>query len=196
MWIKEDVYYKRAKREGYRSRAAFKLIQINRKFKLIKRGDVVVDLGAAPGGWSQVAKEIVGRKGVVIGVDIQKMEKIEGVISIVSDITNVAMTVEAIKHFLKHPADVVISDASPNLSGHKSYDHFRSFELSKASLDIACSILKDKGNFVTKIFQGEDLEDFRKEMRMRFTYTKVYSPEASRKGSSEVYVIGKGFRGE
>jgi 23S rRNA (uridine2552-2'-O)-methyltransferase len=193
--LKRDRFYKRAKEEGYRSRSAFKLLQIAHKFRVIKEGDVVVDLGAAPGGWSQVAKGLVGARGVVISVDVQRIEKIEGVEIVLSDITKEEATVTAIKELLKERelVDVVISDASPKLSGNRTYDHFRSFELSESALNIASALLRTNGSFVAKLFQGACYNTFYKDVAEKFGYTRAYSPEASRKRSAEVYVIGKGF---
>ena len=200
--LNTDRYYKRAKAEGYRARSAFKLLQIVNKFELIKEGDIVVDLGAAPGGWSQVAKEIVGEKGVVISVDLQQIEQIEGVESLKSDITNEMETIKTIKETLlmkiskgKNLVDVVLSDASPKLSGNRDYDHFRSFELAQSVLNVASSLLRNNGCFVAKIFQGVCYNKFYKDVQEKFGYTKAYSPAATRKRSAEVYVIGKGFLG-
>lgn len=197
--LKADRFYKAAKEEGYRSRSAFKLLQISKKFKLIKPGDAVVDLGAAPGGWSQVAHELVGDRGVVISVDLQPLERIEGLVMINGDITNEEVTVNAIKEALvskgRKTVDVVISDAAPQLSGNRDYDQFRSFELSSAALNIAVTLLKDNGNFVTKIFQGEYYKQFYDGVKRKFKDTRAYSPAASRKRSAEVYVIGKGYKG-
>ena len=194
--LKTDRFYKAAKEAGYRSRSAFKLLQISKKFKLIKPGDVVVDLGAAPGGWSQVAHELVGDRGVVISVDLQPIAKIEGVMMIKSDITNEEETVKAIKEALiakgRATVDVVISDAAPQLSGNRDYDQFRSFELSSAALNIAVKLLKNHGNFVVKIFQGEYYTQFYKSVKEKFRDTRAYSPAATRKRSAEVYVVGKG----
>jgi len=196
--LKKDKFYKRAKEEGYRSRSAFKLLQIEDKYRVIKEGDVVVDLGAAPGGWSQVARRLVGEKGVVISVDLRHIEKIEGVEIIKSDITKQEETVKTVKETLlmkgKDSVDVVLSDASPELSGNRSYDHFRSFELSESALNIASALLRKNGYFVAKIFQGACYNKFYTDVKGKFGYTKAYSPEASRKRSAEVYVIGKGFR--
>ena len=196
--LKKDKFYKRAKEEGYRSRSAFKLLQIEDKYRVIKESDVVVDLGAAPGGWSQVAIRLVGEKGVVISVDMQQIEKIEGVEIIKSDITKEEETVMAVKEMLlmkgKDSVDVVLSDVSPELSGNKSYDHFRSFELSESALNIASALLRKNGDFVAKIFQGGCYKKFYTDVKGKFGYTRAYSPEASRKRSAEVYVIGKGFR--
>ena len=193
--LKSDRFYKKAKKEGYRSRSAFKLLQIADKFELIKEGDVVVDLGAAPGGWSEVAKGLVGERGVVISVDLQRIEKIEDVVLITSDITKEEETIKAIKDLLKgeDAVDVVISDASPRLSGNRDYDQFRSFELSRSALNIAYALLMKNGNFVAKIFQGAYYDKFYRAVKEKFRYARAYSPEASRKRSAEVYVIGKKF---
>lgn len=193
--LKSDRFYKEAKKEGYRSRSAFKLLQIVNKFELIKEGDVVVDLGAAPGGWSQVAKVLVGEKGVVISVDLQRIEKIEDVVIIKSDITKEEETVTAIKDLMKgrDAVNVVISDASQKLSGNRDYDHFRSSELSTSALNIASALLMKNGNFVAKIFQGAYYDKFYRAVKEKFRYARAYSPEASRKRSAEVYVIGKKF---
>jgi len=197
--LKADRFYKAAKEEGYRSRSAFKLLQISKKFGVIKPGDAVVDLGAAPGGWSQVAHELVGDRGVVISVDLQPIARIEDVITIKGDITNEKETVKAIKEALllkgKDAADVVISDAAPQLSGNKDYDQFRSFELSTAALTVATAVLKEQGEFVTKIFQGEYYPQFYNSVKRKFRDTRAYSPAASRKRSAEVYVVGKGYKG-
>ena len=196
--LKHDRFYKAAKTEGYRSRSAYKLLQISKKFKLIKSGDVVVDLGAAPGGWSQVARELVGEHGLVVSVDLQSMGKIGGVVVLNGDITNTEETVTAITGVFsekgRDAVDVVISDAAPQLSGNKDLDQYRSFELSTAALNIAAAILKENGDFVTKIFQGEYYNQFYKSVKERFRDTRAYSPAATRKRSAEVYVVGKGYK--
>jgi 23S rRNA (uridine2552-2'-O)-methyltransferase len=198
--LKRDRFYKRAKEEGYRSRSAFKLLQIEDKYDVIKEGDVIVDLGAAPGGWSQVAKELVGEKGLVISVDLQDIKKLEGVESIKGDITREEETVSAIREKLfserKDSVDVVLSDVSPKLSGNRDYDHFSSFELSKSALNIASALLRKNGNFVVKIFQGAYYNKFYGDVKEKFRLTRAYSPEASRKRSAEVFVIGKEYYGE
>ncbi len=196
-WVKErkrDGYYRQAKKVGYRSRSAFKLKQINDRYKVISSRDKVIDLGAAPGGWSQVAKEIVGGKGVVVGVDIQKIEPIEGVTFLKGDLTK-SETLENISSIVTN-VDVVISDMSPNITGNYSMDHARSIDLAEKALETAKNLLKEDGNFVVKVFQGDLFEDFLKEIKSLFRFTKVHSPKASRKSSSEVYVIGKGFKGQ
>ena len=195
--LKTDRFYKNAKKVGYRSRSAFKLLQIEDKYKVIKERDVVIDLGAAPGGWSQVARRLVGKKGVVISVDLRHIEKIGDVLILKSDITKEEETVKAVKEMLlmegRDSVDVVLSDASPELSGNRSYDHFRSFELSESALKIASALLRKNGDFVAKIFQGDCYKKFYTDVKGKFGYTRAYSPEASRKRSAEVYVIGKGF---
>jgi 23S rRNA (uridine2552-2'-O)-methyltransferase len=195
--LKHDRFYKEAKTAGYRSRSAFKLLQISRKFTLIKPGDVVVDLGAAPGGWSQVARELVGDRGLVVSVDLQPMAPLAGVVVLKGDITNeetIATIQEALASHARKAVDVVISDAAPQLSGNKDLDQYRSFELSTAALTLAVKLLKNNGSFVTKIFQGEYYPEFYKNVKEQFQITKAYAPEASRKRSAEVYVVGKGYR--
>jgi 23S rRNA (uridine2552-2'-O)-methyltransferase len=192
---KKDYYYRRAKAENYRSRAAFKLKQLNKRFKLIRKGDGVVDLGAAPGGWMQVAREIVGKNGFVLGVDIASIEPFdeENVSRIRGDFTSLDVEDEIRERAGK--ARVVISDASPDISGIWSIDHVRSLELASYALELSKNILKPGGNFLVKVFQGEDLEEFIREVRKYFGYVKVTKPKASRSRSSEVYIIGKRYSG-
>lgn len=188
-----DHFYRLARKEGYRSRAAYKLKQINSKFHVIRRGDNIVDLGAAPGGWLQMARELVGADGTVVGVDIQPIREIEGVITIVGDIT-AEDTVGRIKELVKN-ADVVLCDASPNLSGDWSYDHARSIDLTEQALSCAEQILKPGGHFVVKAFHGDLFADYLKKVRSLFKNVRAHSPEASRKASAETYIIAKRFRG-
>ncbi|RZN36576.1 MAG: RlmE family RNA methyltransferase [Methanophagales archaeon ANME-1-THS] len=196
--LKRDGFYKAAKREGYRSRSAYKLLQIADKFEIIGRGDVVVDLGAAPGGWSQVARELVGERGLVISVDVHPIAKLGDVVILINDIANEEETITAIRVALagkgRNAVDLVLSDASPQLSGNKDLDQFRSFELSASALAVASALLKKQGNFVAKIFQGSYYTQFYNQVKEKFRDTRAYSPAASRKRSSEVYVIGRGFR--
>jgi 23S rRNA (uridine2552-2'-O)-methyltransferase len=188
---RRDGYYKKAKKEGYRSRSAYKLIQINNRYDIIKTRDLVVDLGAAPGGWSQVALEIVGPEGKVVGVDLQRMEPLDGVTFLKGDIKKSQTMDKILEIALK--ADVVVSDMSPNISGHYSMDHARSVELAEIALDVARKVLKPGGNFLVKVFQGDLFPDYFQEIESLFRFTKAHSPKASRKQSSEIYVIGKGF---
>lgn len=188
---RRDTYYWRAKDEGFRSRASYKLFQINQKHNIIKPGDTVVDLGAAPGGWLEVAKKISG--GRIVGVDLQKISPIEGVETIKGDIT-ADRTIEKILGMVgKAGADVVICDAAPNLSGNWSLDHARSIDLTKSALECAKKILKPGGHFVVKVFQGDMFKDFLDEVSNNFTFTRSYSPHASRSQSAEIYIIGKKF---
>jgi len=186
----KDYFYRKAKAEGYRARSAFKLQQINQRFRLIRRGDAVLDLGAAPGGWLQVAKEISG--GRVVGVDLLAIEPIDGVTTIKADIT-AQKTLELIVESLGGRADVVICDAAPNLSGNWTLDHARSIDLSRSALRVAESVLKPGGNFLVKVFQGDTFLDYLSEVKGRFRRAQSHSPAASRKESAEMYVVGQGF---
>lgn len=186
----KDYFYRRAKAEGYRARSAFKLQQINKRFRLIRRGDAVLDLGAAPGGWLQVAKEISG--GKVVGVDLLGIDPIDGVTTIKADIT-APETRELIRDALGGKADVVICDAAPNLSGNWTLDHARSIDLSRSALRVTESVLKPGGNFLVKVFQGDTFLDYLSEVRGRFRRAQSHSPAASRKESAEMYVVGQGF---
>lgn len=186
---RRDYFYKKAKDEGYRSRAAFKLKQINEKFNIIKKGDTVVDLGAAPGGWLQIAKEISG--GKIVGVDILPIEKIEGVETIRGDIRLDATVEKIMDKTSKEGTDAVICDAAPNLTGNWSYDHARSIDLATSALECAKKILKPGGGFAVKVFQGDLFPDFLDKVRQAFVKVKAYSPAASRKQSAEIYVIGR-----
>lgn len=193
-WLEKrrrDYYYRKAKEENYRSRAAYKLIQAVKKYGFMKPGDVVVDLGSAPGGWLQAARQIVGEKGFVLGVDIKDIEPLEyeNVYTIVGDIRDPNI-IGRIKAILPRSADVVISDASPNISGVWELDHARQIELAESSLNIALSILRAGGNFFTKVFQGELLNQFLGKVKMYFSQVRVIKPEASRKESAEIYILG------
>ena len=192
---KREHYYRMAKRVGYRSRAAFKIKQLNKRYGLLRSGDLVVDLGAAPGGWLQVARESVGGEGFVLGIDLQPIAKLpqNNVRTLVGDITDPS-TPELILQNLPRPADVVLSDASPKISGVRSIDHARSIELGRAALAIASSVLRRGGRSLVKVFHGEFFEDFVGEVREKFEFVKISKPVASRKGSAEVYVIAKGFK--
>lgn len=183
-----------AKRAGYRSRAAFKLKQLDGRYGLLRRGDVVVDLGAAPGGWLQVARERVGDEGFVLGVDLQPIAKLpfDNVVTLTADITDEA-TLEMIRNKLPMAADIMLSDASPKISGVWDVDHARSIELGRAALVIAGEVLAPGGRLLVKVFQGEVFDDFVSDVRGKFSFVKVSKPIASRKGSAEAYVIAKGF---
>jgi 23S rRNA (uridine2552-2'-O)-methyltransferase len=187
----KDFYYHQAQKEGYRSRASYKLKQIQAHANIIKRGDTVVDLGAAPGGWLQVAKELSG--GRILGVDLQKIDVIDRVTTIRGDIT-ADSTIEKILEFAgKGGVDVVLCDAAPNLSGNWALDHARGIELNRAAFECAKKILKTKGIFVVKVFQGDMFKEFFDDVGAEFVHVKAYTPQASRSTSAEIYIIAKKF---
>ncbi len=188
-----DEYYKRAQEEGYKSRAAYKLKQILEDHPIIREGDTVVDLGAAPGGWSQVALEHVGDSGHVISVDMRPID-LEGVTVIRGDITE-EDTLRAISEAAGLSVDAIISDMSPNLSGNWSMDHARSVYLVEVALDAADALLEPEGGFVAKVFQGDLFKDLYDAVGERFDFHKATSPAASRDESSETYLIGERYRG-
>jgi len=193
-WVRErkrDYYYRLAKEERYRSRAAYKLLEVVKRYEFIKLGDVVVDLGAAPGGWMQASRKIVGETGFVLGVDIKSIEPIDdaNVRSVVGDVTE-ANVVETISELLPRSADVVLSDVSPNISGVWELDHARQIDLARRALQIAVSVLRPRGNFFVKVFQGDMLDDFVFEMRQSFASVKLVKPRASRRKSAELFVLG------
>ena len=188
---KREHFYKEAKREGYRARSAFKLLQIQNKFKIIKKNDVVVDLGAAPGGWSQVAKQLTGEKGNVIGIDISPIQPLEDVTFLQGDLTKDSTVQNLQKTIGINKTDVVLSDMSPDISGNYSVDHARSIYLCEQALKIADNLLKTNGNFVCKAFAGEDLQDFINKVKQKFKTVKQFSPTATRKTSSEIYIIAR-----
>ncbi len=186
---KRDFFYNKAKQMGYRSRAAFKLRFISEKFRLIDKGDSVVDLGAAPGGWLQVAKELSG--GVVIGVDLQKIEPIEGVVTIKGDMTSPETQQKVFG--MAERVNVVVCDAAPNLTGNWALDHARSVDLARTALDVAAKLLAPGGNFLVKVFQGDLYRAFVDDVEKRFSKVYTYKSPASRAQSAEIYVIGKDF---
>ncbi len=192
---RKDRFYRRAKDEGYRSRASYKLLQLHRRYGIFRRGDRVLDLGSAPGGWSQVAAKLVGGEGFVVGVDLAEAAPLpmDNVVFIVGDIMD-STTEELIRSHQEH-FDVVLSDASPSISGIWTRDHLLSVDLADRAMVLCGSFLREGGNLVAKVFQGEELDRFHRDVRARFALAKRAKPEASRGGSSEVYIIGKGFRG-
>ena len=189
----QDRYFRQAKEEGYRSRSAYKLLQMNERFRLIKSGDQVLDLGAAPGGWSQVAQNLVGPRGQVIAVDLQEMEPLPGIHIIQGDMTAPEVQ-EAIRAAAGGLVDLVISDAAPNTSGIRDRDHALSIELAEVALLLARDLLKPGGNLVVKVFEGEYFPEYLREMRRSFASVKPHHPEASRDESREIYVVAKGMK--
>ncbi|MFE8070724.1 23S rRNA (uridine(2552)-2'-O)-methyltransferase RlmE [Marinobacteraceae bacterium S3BR75-40.1] len=197
-WLQEhfsDQYVQKSKAEGYRSRASYKLIELDEKDRLFKRGQLVVDLGAAPGGWSQVAMERVGDKGTVIASDILDMDPIAGVTFIKGDFTEDAVFEKLLAELRDRRADIVISDMAPNMSGMAAVDIPRSMFLVELALDMATRVLKPGGTFVTKVFQGEGFDALVKDMKTQFTRVVSRKPGASRARSREQYQVCTGFKG-
>jgi 23S rRNA (uridine2552-2'-O)-methyltransferase len=192
-WIqdrKRDYYYQKAKAENYRSRATYKLSLTARKYNFIRRGDVVVDLGAAPGGWIQAARKIAGKTGFILGVDLKPIDPFpqEYVRTIVADFTEPG-TAKQIMDFLPRKADVVLSDASPNISGIWEVDNARQIDLASDALRVALDVLCPSGNFFVKVFEGNMLPGFVKSVKKHFEIVKVIKPKASRARSSEMFLL-------
>jgi len=187
-----DRYYRRAMREGYRSRAVYKLAEIEKRFRIIRPDDNVIDLGAAPGSWLQEIRTMT--TGKVIGIDLNPIAPIEGVTTIVGDFTD-PRVVEQVRA-VAGVVNVVVSDASPKLSGQSSYDQARAIALGEDALSFAVKVLKRGGNFLVKSFQGELFNDLLSEVRRHFFSVRVYRTTASRRGSAEVYIVAKNYRPE
>jgi len=197
-WLKEhfdDHYVKKSKEMGYRSRASFKLIELDEKDKLFRSGMTVVDLGAAPGGWSQVAAERVGERGRVVASDILPMDAMAGVEFVQGDFTEEVVLQNILNALGEAPADLVISDMAPNMSGMSAVDQPAAMYLVELALDMAREVLKPGGTFVAKVFQGEGFDQYMKDMRTSFSKVVTRKPESSRSRSREVYLLGKGFKG-
>lgn len=197
-WMEEhlnDPYVKKAQIDGYRSRASYKLIEINDKDKLFKPGSVVMDLGSAPGGWSQIVAPIVGESGRVIASDILHMDSILDVTFIQGDFTEESVYDQILEELGGDKADVVVSDMAPNLSGVNTTDQYTSMYLVELALDMARNVLKPGGSFCAKVFQGVGYEEYVKDVRTSFDKVLVRKPAASRPRSREVYLVAKGFNG-
>jgi 23S rRNA (uridine2552-2'-O)-methyltransferase len=195
-WLNEhvnDPYVKQAQKDGYRSRSSYKLIQLNERDRLIRPGMLVVDLGSAPGGWSQVAARLVGAKGRVLATDILPMEPLKGVDFIQGDFTEESVLTQMLESLGEDQPDVVMSDIAPNVSGIDSADQASAMYLVELALDMARQVLKPKGDFVAKVFQGVGSEDFLKDLRTSFEKVLIRKPAASRSRSREVYMVAKGF---
>ncbi|HIG41198.1 MAG: RlmE family RNA methyltransferase [bacterium] len=190
----DDEFVKRAREEGYRSRASYKLLEINEKFQLLKPGLCVVDLGAAPGGWSQVAVKSVGSNGKVIALDILEMQPIDSVTFIQGDFTEDEPFEQLLSETAGRPIDLVISDMAPNLSGMKEIDQPRSAYLVALAIQLCDQVLCKNGNLVSKCFEGEGINEIRQAFRDRFQRVINFKPRASRGKSREIYVIGIGHR--
>jgi len=189
-----DPYVQRAQQEGWRSRAVFKLDEIQKRDKLIRSGSVIVDLGAAPGSWSQYAAARLGDKGRVIAVDLLPMEALSGVQYIQGDFSDENILQEILEQLGETKADLVLSDMAPNISGNRSVDQPRAMYLAELALELAVSVLKKDGAFVCKLFHGEGFDDFVRDARQRFQQVRVRKPAASRPASRETYLVARTIR--
>ena len=192
-WMKDhvnDFYVKQAKKEGYRSRAAYKLLEISERDNLLKLGMTVVDLGATPGGWSQVAADKIGLSGRVFSLDVLEMRPLPRVTFIQGDFEEESTLVELRKNIRKKPIDLVISDMSPNITGIAISDQARCMYLAELALEFSMAQLNSDGNFLVKVFQGCGFEQFMKAMRMSFKKVVTRKPKASRDRSNEIYLLG------
>ena len=197
-WLNDhekDQYVLRARREGYRSRASYKLLEINEKFSLLRAGTVVVDLGAAPGGWTQIAVNNCGPKGLVIGLDLLDIEPLDGAMLIKGDFTDDKVLAELMAVLQDRPVDLVISDMAPNLSGMKEIDQPLAIYLTELALELACSTLRPGGALLMKCFEGAGLDELREMIRNNFRQLNNFKPKASRGKSREIYVLGRKFKG-
>ncbi len=187
MFNRKDYFYKKAKEEGFRSRAAYKLLEIQKKYKIFKKGDYVLDLGCAPGGWIQVAIRFIGKNGKIKGIDLLDVKPFNN------------SNIEIIKgdifdyDFSQEKFDVIISDMAPNTSGIKHADYFKSYELCETAFYIAKKSLKNHGNLVLKIFQGKEFNELRGKLKKNFKIISVFKPKSSRSTSSETYLVCKDF---
>ena len=197
-WLNErknEYYFKKAKEENYRSRSTYKLVQANEKYGFIQRNSIVVDLGAAPGGWIQAARKMTGKNGFVLGIDLKPIEPFtqEYIRTIIADFTEPG-TIDVIMSFLRRKADVVLCDAAPNITGVWEVDHARQIDLAEKALEIAQCLLRPSGSFFVKVFEGELLNDFMQTVKMLFDEVKLVKPQASRQQSSEMYLLALGLK--
>lgn len=197
-WLKEhfdDKYANEARKKGYRSRAYFKIEEIQNKDKLLKPNMTVVDLGAAPGGWSQFAAKITGEKGQIIACDLLPMDPISGVSFLQGDFRDEAVLDALLERINPEMVDVVMSDMAPNIAGNNSVDQPRAMYLVELALDMCRQVLAPNGSFVVKVFQGEGFDNFVKEVRELFKVVKVRKPDSSRARSREVFIVATGYKG-
>ena len=196
-WLKEhvdDIWVQKAQQDGYRTRASYKLIEVDERDALIRPGMIVLDLGSAPGGWSQVVARKMGAKGTIIASDILPMDSIADVTFIQGDFTTDEVFEELMVAVDSRPVDLVISDMAPNMSGMASIDQLGAMYLVELALDMARQVLKPNGNFVAKVFQGDGFDAYLKDLKTSFTKVNIRKPKASRARSREVYLVAKGFR--
>ncbi|WP_248804986.1 23S rRNA (uridine(2552)-2'-O)-methyltransferase RlmE [Pseudomonas sp. MWU13-2100] len=197
-WLKEhfnDPFVKMAQKDGYRSRASYKLLEIQEKDRIIRPGMTVIDLGAAPGGWSQVTSRLIGGKGRLIASDILDMDSIPDVTFIKGDFTEDAVLAEILAAVGNSEVDLVISDMAPNMSGTPEVDMPRSMFLCELALDLAGRVLRPGGDFLIKVFQGEGFDEYHRNFRKLFDKVQTRKPASSRDRSREQYLLGRGFRG-
>ena len=195
-WIenhKRDSWRRQAKASGYRARSAFKLIQIQKRFKLVREGDVILDVGCHPGGWAQVAVELTGEEGVVIGVDLEPCQPVEGATLLVGDITEDLTQERILEELENRPINAIISDISPDITGKWDVDQTVAMTLVADVFDFSMKLLCKGGSFVTKLFQGTGVEELIKAVKPYFSEVRRFSPDASRNSSSEVYLICRNF---
>ncbi|WP_422422674.1 23S rRNA (uridine(2552)-2'-O)-methyltransferase RlmE [Pseudomonas sp. GZD-222] len=198
-WLKEhfnDPYVKKAQKDGYRSRASYKLLEIQEKYRLIRPGMSVIDLGAAPGGWSQVTSRLIGGQGRLIASDILEMDSIPDVTFIRGDFTQDEVLAQILEAVGNSHVDLVISDMAPNMSGTPAVDMPKAMFLCELALDLAARVLKPGGDFVIKIFQGEGFDVYLKDARKKFDKIIMLKPDSSRGRSREQYMLARGYRGE
>ena len=196
-WLNEhfsDEYVKRAQKEGYRSRAVFKLLELQERDRLLKPGMTVIDLGAAPGGWSQIASNLVGDKGRVVALDILPMDSLADVEFLQGDFRDELVLQQMLALLDSSLADLVMSDMAPNISGMKAVDQPRAIYLAELALEFARQVLKPGGTFVVKLFHGEGFDPFVREIRSSFSTMVTRKPKASRPRSREVYLLARNFR--
>jgi 23S rRNA (uridine2552-2'-O)-methyltransferase len=199
LWIqmrRKDQFYKLAKKQGYRSRASYKLLETIRRYKFIKSGDRVIDIGAAPGGWLQAARQTVGDTGFVYGFDLEPTEPLpyNNVCTEILDITEDG-AIESVSNIVGEKVNVILSDVAPNISGVWEVDHARQIFLAKRSLEIAKHLLLEGGNFFVKLFHGPELNEFKQDVQKVFKNVAWIKPSASKARSSEIYLLGTGFLG-
>lgn len=196
-WLKEhvdDIWVKKAQQDGFRTRASYKLMELDEKDRLIRPGMTIIDLGAAPGGWSQVVARKLNCNGVIIASDILPMDPIADVDFVQGDFTEEAVFEDIMALINNRPVDLVISDMAPNISGMASIDQPSAMYLVELALDMAQQVLKPKGDFVAKVFQGEGFPEYQQMLKQQFERVLIRKPKASRARSKEVYIVAKGFR--
>ena len=186
---RKDHFYKRAKKEGFASRAAYKILEIQKKFRIWKRGSIILDLGSAPGGWLQILSKEVGEKGLIVGVDRAPLK-----ISLPANVRFIQTDIHAPNLTFEQSFDCILSDLSPDLSGIRFRDTYQSFEMASRVFALAKQFLKKNGNLVIKVFPGEEVNRLKNEMKRFFGHFSTFIPQATRKTSSEVYLVAEGFK--